>query len=71
MKKFGLILIIFLSYFAVSAQADITLEKIWEEYEFNGKRVAGFRFMNDGKHFTRQEENIILFINMNISYPNM
>ncbi len=37
----------------------ITLEEIWKEYKFFPKRVPGFNFMNDGRHYTRLEDNMI------------
>ncbi len=41
------------------AQESITLEGIWKDYEYLSKSVPGFRFMNDGKHYTRLEDNVI------------
>ncbi len=32
---------------------EITVENIWTEYQFFGKRVNGFRSMNDGNYFTK------------------
>lgn len=32
---------------------EITVEKIWKEYEFFGKSVSGFRSMNDGNFFSK------------------
>lgn len=56
-------IIIFLSVFSSSetsvcmAQegAPITLEQIWQDYEFIPKSLPGLRFQEDGKHFTRLE----------------
>lgn len=39
--------------------AKITVEDIWEKYEFIPRSVPGFNFQNDGKHYTRLEENKI------------
>ncbi len=44
---------------SVSSQNEITLEKIWKEREYSNKRVPGFRFMNDGQHYTRLVQNTI------------
>ena len=40
-------------------QKEITLEGIWKDYSYLSKSVPGFRFMNDGKHYTRLEDNVI------------
>ncbi len=34
-------------------QTDITLEGLWRFGIFNTERVAGFEFMNDGRHYSR------------------
>ncbi len=36
------------------AQKNITVEDIWSNQSFETKTVPGFRFQNDGQHFTRQ-----------------
>ena len=46
----------------LTAQNDdkkITVEDIWEQYQFVPRSVPGFNFQNDGKHYTRLEENKI------------
>ena len=43
----------------VIAQKDITVESIWRDYEFIPRSVPGFNFLNDGRHFTRLESNVI------------
>lgn len=35
------------------SQNELSVEKIWKNYEFYGKSVNGFRGMNDGEHFTQ------------------
>ena len=53
-------LILFFGFTSVSiAQTNITLEEIWKDYTYFAKRVPGFNFMNDGKHYTRLEDNKI------------
>ena len=37
----------------LQAQKPITLEDIWTNGTFNTKGVPGFRFQNDGVHYTR------------------
>ncbi len=36
---------------------DLSVEKIWKEYEFVGKSVNGFRSLKDGKHFSQITES--------------
>lgn len=43
----------------ITAQKLITLEDIWQYGTFNANSVPGFNFMNDGKHYTRLEQNKI------------
>ena len=55
-----LLIISLLAYLTTSfGQSSITLEEIWTDYKYFAKRVPGFNFMNDGKHYTRLEENTI------------
>jgi len=42
-----------------TAQSSITLEEIWKDYKYYAKRVPGFNFMEDGRHYTRLEDNTI------------
>lgn len=41
------------------SQAEISVEDIWRDYKFMSKRVPGFNFLNDGKHYTRLDDNSI------------
>lgn len=41
------------------AQTPITVEAIWSEYAFVPNSVPGFNFRNDGRHYTRLENNQI------------
>lgn len=54
-----LLIILYLSTVSVSAQKQITLEDIWTNYTFSAKRVPGFNFLKDGRHYTRKENNVI------------
>ena len=54
---FGLLLVSYGTQ--IQAQSEITLEKIWKEYEYFPQRVPGFTFMADGKHYTRLSKNTI------------
>ncbi|MEJ6614999.1 MAG: S9 family peptidase, partial [Saprospiraceae bacterium] len=44
---------------SVTAQKEISLEDIWTNYTFSPKRVPGFNFLNDGRHYTRKQSNVI------------
>ena len=37
----------------------ISVEDIWKDYKFLDKRVPGFNFMKDGKHYARLEDKAI------------
>ena len=41
------------------AQSKISIEDIWRDYKFLDKRVPGFNFMQDGKHYARLEDKAI------------
>jgi len=60
MKKriFGLMLLLVFGLSLV-AQQEITLDKLWKTYDYYASSVPGFRFMNDGKHYTTLEEGVI------------
>jgi dipeptidyl-peptidase-4 len=58
MKKIILISItFFIALGSVFSQEkrDVTLEDIWQTYQFYGRSVGGFRSMNDGVHYTTLE----------------
>lgn len=59
MKNFILLTILALSYISITAQKDITLEDLWQKNAYYTKSVPGFNFMNDGRHYTRLESNVI------------
>ncbi|HMP32301.1 MAG TPA: DPP IV N-terminal domain-containing protein, partial [Saprospiraceae bacterium] len=54
-----LLLIIFVFSNYGKAQKSITLEDIWTTGALNARSVPGFNFMNDGKHYTRNERGNI------------
>ena len=35
---------------------DITVERIWKNYEFSPKRIGGYKSMNDGEHYTNVKD---------------
>ncbi len=43
----------------MDAQKNISVEDIWRDYKFIAKSVPGFNFLNDGRHYTRLEDNTI------------
>lgn len=43
----------------LQAQKTIALEDIWTNYTFYPASVPGFNFMNDGRHYTRKQKNVI------------
>jgi len=45
---------------SASAQRQITIDDIWTNGTYRTKGVPGFRFMNDGRHYTTLENNYIL-----------
>ncbi|MEM1319911.1 MAG: S9 family peptidase [Bacteroidota bacterium] len=45
--------------FCLNAQEAITIEDIYTKGTFRTRSVAGFKFQNDGKHYTRLEKNVI------------
>lgn len=49
-----LLFLVFILSTVINAQ-EITVEKIWKQYQFFGKGVDGFRSMKDGIHFTKRE----------------
>jgi dipeptidyl-peptidase-4 len=42
------------------AQKQITIDDIWTNGVYRTKGVPGFRFMNDGRHYTSLRQNYLL-----------
>jgi dipeptidyl-peptidase-4 len=62
-------LVLFLvGQFAAWSQ-EITVEKIWKNYEFYPKGIDGFKSMNDGEHFTRATDDLSIY-KYRIADPN-
>ncbi len=55
MNKRFLLAFTLLSAFYIKAQ-ELSVEKIWKNYEFYGKSVSGFRSLKDGVHFSKISE---------------
>lgn len=51
----SLFILLFL-FSTISHAQDISVEKIWKEYQFFGSNVSGFRSMKDGIHFTKRSK---------------
>jgi len=61
MKKIGLIFCVVLIAVSTFAQKkQITNQDIWTAPTFRANYVAGFNFLNDGKHYSRTEEGNIV-----------
>ncbi len=61
MKKIGLILCVVLITVSTFAQKkQITTQDIWAAPTFRANYVAGFNFLNDGKHYSRSENGNIV-----------
>ncbi len=60
MKKLIITFSVFFIITQVFTQEKITLEDIWTKFTFYTRTVPGFNFKNDGRHFTRLENNAIL-----------
>ncbi len=45
-------------------QHQITIDDIWTNYTFRTRGVPGFRFMNDGSHYTALRNNLIIKYNL-------
>ncbi|MBL1281028.1 MAG: S9 family peptidase [Fluviicola sp.] len=48
-----LITFLLVACYNLTYSQEITVEKIWSEYEFFGKSVNGFQSMNDGNYFSK------------------
>ncbi|MFM1946209.1 MAG: hypothetical protein RL207_492 [Bacteroidota bacterium] len=50
------ILFLFTFIYSIVFTQDLTVERIWKNYEFSPKRISGFKSMNDGEHYTNVKE---------------
>jgi dipeptidyl-peptidase-4 len=69
MSKFTLSFFLLLVGISIQAQETITLENLWKNYAYTAKRVPGFNFQNDGKHYTRLEENVVKQYDLTTGLP--
>lgn len=54
MKNTLILFVALIFSFQLTSQNEITVEEIWSNGTFSTKSVPGFRFMNDGLHYTKQ-----------------
>lgn len=55
-----LVVALVIPYFTAAQKEKITVEDIWAKYAFFQKRIPGFKFLNDGKHYSRLEAGNIV-----------
>ncbi len=58
--KNSLLFVFTLVYSLVFSQ-DLTVERIWKNYEFSPKRISGFKSMNDGEYYTSIKDGNSIF----------
>ncbi len=66
MKRFCLIILIFISYFSV-AQKNITLEDIWKNKTFKTEALNSLQTLNDGEHYCIVKGDSLI---IKLSYKN-
>jgi dipeptidyl-peptidase-4 len=64
MKNICICFFVFFAYQLAYSQ-ELTVEKIWKNYEFRAKGVDGFRSMKDGEHYTQVIDNSIYKFKIN------
>lgn len=69
MSKYLFLVVAFCCYFTSHAQETITLENLWQNYAYTANRVPGFNFQNDGKHYTRLEDNVVRQYDLTTGQP--
>ncbi|MEM6770448.1 MAG: hypothetical protein AAF597_07700, partial [Bacteroidota bacterium] len=60
MRLLALFLLLSLSTTTFAQNQAISLEDIWARYTFFGDGVSGFNFLQDGRSFTRLENNAVV-----------
>ncbi len=63
MKNIFTLLILFVSY--ASFAQDLSVERIWKNYEFSPKRIGGYQAMNDGEHYIKVKDGSLYQYAMN------
>ncbi|MEM9835376.1 MAG: alpha/beta fold hydrolase [Bacteroidota bacterium] len=64
MRKLSFILFLLVTMSGLTAQQAISLENIWQTYDFIPGSVRGFNFLQDGTSFTRLNGNEIVRYNL-------
>ncbi|MTB51964.1 S9 family peptidase [Lewinella sp. W8] len=60
MRYLALLGLLFVSTLSVAQTRAISLEDIWQNYIFSPNGVSGFNFLQDGRSFTRLENNQVV-----------
>ncbi len=68
MKVFKLTFLLLL-FFSAAAGQSISLEQIWQTYDFIPASAPGFNFLKDGKHYSRLEGNRIQEYDLTTGQP--
>jgi dipeptidyl-peptidase-4 len=71
-KWFSISISLICSLYGISQQ-ELTIEKIWKNYEFSEKRVSGFNGLKNGEEFTRlsqDEEGSVITKHYYANYQN-
>ncbi len=61
--------ILLMPQFSIAQKQKITVEDIWANYAFFQKRIPGFKFLNDGKHYSRLVEGNIVKYDITTGEP--
>ena len=56
MKSIQLLVLLFLAATQLHAQ-NLSIERIWKNYEFTAKGAGSYQAMNDGLHFIEMNQN--------------
>ncbi len=67
--RFIIVLFLVFSSIAAQAQVKITNEDIWYSPDLYAARVEGFRFMKDGRHYSKQEGSYIMKYDIKTGRP--
>jgi len=59
MRNILLVITLIFCFLSANTQDQITVDKIWEDYEFVSNRIPGFNFMDEGGFYSRKENNVI------------
>jgi len=60
------LLFVFTIFSSMIFAQDLSVERIWKNYEFSPKRISGFKSMNDGEHYSSvKDENSIYKYRLN------